>query len=108
MRAVALRAYEDTPYGMTDNRVWTDGSFPNSIALSTPSVTRRHRRDHRTNSVPSTGGRVDDVRVITHGTGGAASCRRKKPDVMETRVGGGSVDDRVISPSDDRERRRTS
>jgi len=33
---------------------------------------------------------------------------KKKPDVMETRVGGGSVDDRVdFAPRDDRERRRT-
>jgi len=57
MRAVALRAYEDTPYGMKPiTEVWTTSSFPNSIAFSTFPVTRPTPARPRTNSVPPRGG----------------------------------------------------
>ena len=91
MRAVALRAYEDTSYGMKPvTEVWAD-SDDISDELD------------RTLDVPENGGgvieddsRVDEVRVITHTVPDAVDAVPKtQPDVMETRVGGGSVDDRL-------------
>ncbi|MFB6068321.1 MAG: 50S ribosomal protein L3 [Halobacterium sp.] len=94
MRAAAVRLYEDTPYGKKPlTEVWADDV---------------HEDLDRALSVPETGGDVDeltaalededvaDVRVITHTVpGDVASVPKKKPDVMETRVGGGSLGDRV-------------
>ena len=94
MRAVALRAYEDTPYGLRPlTETWTDEPHPDL---------------ERALDVPESGGDPDDfreavseaeigdVRAITHTVpGGMANVPKKRPDVMETRIGGGSLDDRV-------------
>ncbi|WP_049900862.1 50S ribosomal protein L3 [Halococcus agarilyticus] len=94
MRAVALRAYEDTPYGLRPlTETWTD---------------EPHADLERALDVPESGGDPDDfraaiseaeigdVRAITHTVPGEmANVPKKRPDVMETRIGGGSVDDRV-------------
>jgi large subunit ribosomal protein L3 len=91
MRAVALRAYEDTSYGMNPvTEVWADADDV------------REELD-RTLDVPENGGgviederRVDEVRVITHTVPNAVDAVPKTdPDVMETRVGGGSVEERL-------------
>jgi large subunit ribosomal protein L3 len=89
MRAVALRAYEDTSYGMKPiSEVWTD---TDEIAADLD----------RALDVPENGGGsipddVDEVRVITHTLPSAVDAVPKDtPDVMETRVGGGSLDERV-------------
>ncbi|AHF99984.1 50S ribosomal protein L3 [Halostagnicola larsenii XH-48] len=98
MRAVALRAYEDTPYGIKPiTEVWTD-EFDDDLdrVLDLPGddydveAAEADLRDLLEQ------GRVDDVRVITHTVPGSVqSVPKKKPDVMETRVGGGSVEERV-------------
>jgi large subunit ribosomal protein L3 len=97
MRAVAVRAYEQTAYGMKPlTEVWT-GEF--------------HEELHRTLDLPAEDtfeddsealresvedGAVDDLRVVTHTVpDGLANVPKKKPDVMETRVGGGSLDERA-------------
>jgi large subunit ribosomal protein L3 len=94
MRAAAVRLYEDTPYGKKPlTEVWADDT---------------HEALDRTLSVPDEGGDIEelnealdtedvaDVRVITHtAPGDAPGVPKKKPDVMETRVGGGSLGDRV-------------
>ena len=94
MRAVALRAYEDTPYGLRPlTETWTD---------------EPHGDLERALDVPGSGGDPDDfretvseadigdVRAITHTVPGEmANVPKKRPDVMETRIGGGSVDDRI-------------
>ncbi len=98
MRAVALRAYENTPYGQKPiTEVWTT-EFVDELerVLDTPGD--EYDADAATEELRSLleEGRVDDVRVITHTVpGGVASVPKKKPDVMETRVGGGSVEERV-------------
>ena len=98
MRAVALRAYENTPYGQKPiTEVWTT-EFVDELerVLDTPGD--EYDADAATEEFRSLleEGRVDDVRVITHTVpGGVASVPKKKPDVMETRVGGGSVEERV-------------
>jgi len=95
VEAVALRAYEDTPYGRKPvTEVWGDD-----------------QRDalERALDVPEDGaadpddlhalvdeGAVDEVRMITHTVPGEMNnVPKKRPDVMETRVGGGSLSDRV-------------
>jgi large subunit ribosomal protein L3 len=97
MRAVALRAYEQTPYGQKPlTEVWTD---------------RFHEELDRTLDLPAEdtfeddaealreaveAGEVDDLRVVTHTVpADLANVPKKKPDVMETRVGGGSLDERA-------------
>ncbi|SDQ88935.1 50S ribosomal protein L3 [Natronobacterium texcoconense] len=98
MRAVALRAYEDTPYGLNPvTEVWTD-EFVDELdrVLDLPGD------DYDTDAAEDEirglleEGRVDEVRVITHTVPTEVpSVPKKKPDVMETRVGGGSVQERV-------------
>ncbi|NHN47241.1 50S ribosomal protein L3 [Halostella sp. JP-L12] len=97
MRAVALRAYEDTAYGKKPlTEVWTD-EFHGELdrVLDVP---EEHDADAAEDELREAldAGDVADVRVITHTVpDGVPSVPKKKPDVMETRVGGGSVQDRV-------------
>jgi len=93
MRAVALRAYEDTPYGLRPmTEVWTD-EFHEDLgrALDLPESAGQEQlvRD------ALEAGELGDVRMITHTVPSVTSVPKKKPDVMETRVGGGSLDERV-------------
>jgi large subunit ribosomal protein L3 len=97
MRAVALRAYESTPYGKRPlTEVWTD-EFHDELgrALDLP---ESHDADAAEEQVRDAleAGELGDVRVITHSDPGAVEgVPKKRPDVMETRVGGGSLADRV-------------
>jgi len=97
MRAVAVRGYEDTPYGRRPlTEVWTDDYHPDlDRALSVP---RDHDADAATETLreAADAGTLADVRVITHTVpGDLASVPKREPDVMETRVGGGSVTERL-------------
>jgi large subunit ribosomal protein L3 len=97
MRAVALRAYEDTPYGQRPlTEVWTD-EFHDELdrALDLPG-------DHDADATEAQirdaldAGRLGDVRLITHTVPNEVpGVPKKKPDVMESRVGGGSLAERV-------------
>ncbi|MEY7849708.1 50S ribosomal protein L3 [Natrarchaeobius sp. A-rgal3] len=98
MRAVALRAYEDTPYGKQPvTEVWTDEFVPELdrvLDLPGDDYDADAAEDELRGLFAE--GRVDDVRVITHTVpGDVPSVPKKKPDVMETRIGGGSVEERV-------------
>ncbi|MBX0325940.1 50S ribosomal protein L3 [Halomicroarcula sp. F13] len=97
MRAVALRAYEDTPYGKRPlTEVWTDefhGELDRTLNLP-----EEHDPDAAEEQVRDAleAGDLGDVRLITHTVPDAVqSVPKKKPDVMETRVGGGSLEDRL-------------
>ena len=95
MYAVALRAYEQTPYGMRPiTEVWAE-EFDDDLGrvLSLP----RNGAD-RTDDLEAAldEGEVADVRAITHTTPSAVSgVPKKRPDVMETRIGGGDLEERV-------------
>ncbi|PSP67023.1 50S ribosomal protein L3 [Halobacteriales archaeon QS_1_69_70] len=96
MRAVALRAYEDTPYGkrpLTES--WADDvheDLQRALAVPDEQTTDAERRIRDALEEDA----LADVRVITHTVpGDLSSVPKKRPDVMETRVGGGSLDDRV-------------
>jgi len=97
MRAVALRAYEQTSYGLKPaTEVWTDEfhseldrtlDLPAEDSFEADAEALREAVEH---------GEVDDLRVITHTVPSElANVPKKKPDVMETRVGGGSLDERA-------------
>ncbi len=98
MRAVALRAYEDTPYGAKPlTEVWTDEFVPeldSVLDLPGDEYDAEAAEDELRGYVEE--GRVADVRAITHTVPAAVpSVPKKRPDVMETRIGGGSIDERV-------------
>jgi large subunit ribosomal protein L3 len=92
MRAVAVRVYEDSPYGAKPlTEVWAEpGDLHEDLerALDVPEVS--HDRAAIEELVEQ--GAVDDVRVVTHTVPEAvAGVPKKRPDVMETRVGGPSA-----------------
>ncbi|WP_435333485.1 50S ribosomal protein L3 [Haloarchaeobius sp. TZWWS8] len=97
MRAVALRAYEDTPYGKKPlTEVWTT-EFHDELdrVLDLPEDSDFDAAaDELRDAVEA--GDVSDLRAITHTVpSDVASVPKKKPDVMETRIGGGSMQERV-------------
>jgi large subunit ribosomal protein L3 len=97
MRAVALRAYEDTPYGKKPlTEVWGD-DFHDHLSR-TLDVPEDHDPDAAEDELRAAleDGNVADLRVVTHTVPDEIpSVPKKKPDVMETRVGGGSLGDRA-------------
>ena len=97
MRAVALRAYEDTPYGKRPlTEVWTD-EFHSELDR-TLDLPEDHDADGATQEVQDAleNGNLADVRAITHTVpADVPNVPKKKPDVMEVRVGGGSLEERV-------------
>jgi len=96
MRAAAVRVYEDTPYGLKPlTETWAedlDGDLDRT--LDVPAADARGGRDAVEDAVEA--GEVADVRVLTHTVPAALSgVPKKKPDVMETRVGGGDLAERA-------------
>ena len=96
MRAVAVRAYEDTPYGKRPlTELWADEVHEDlGRALSVPEEQSGDAESQIGEALDA--GALADVRVITHTVPrSVSSVPKKRPDVMETRVGGGSLEDRV-------------
>ncbi|MFC4357275.1 50S ribosomal protein L3 [Halobium salinum] len=97
MRAVALRAYEETPYGKKPlTEVWTS-EFHEELDR-TLSLPEEDTFDDDADELRSLidDGRVSDLRVVTHTVpSDVVNVPKKKPDVMETRVGGGSLSERA-------------
>ena len=96
MRVVALRAYEKTPYGkrpMTE--FWAEDFHPElDRALDLPESSGGASEEQIHDALAA--GELADVRAITHTVPSDVSgVPKKRPDVMETRVGGGSLEDRV-------------
>ncbi|WP_049936030.1 50S ribosomal protein L3 [Haloplanus natans] len=97
MRAVALRAYEDTSYGLKPaTEVWTDEFHPElSRTLDLP-ADNSFEPDADALREAVEDGEVDDLRMITHTVpSDLANVPKKKPDVMETRIGGGALSERA-------------
>jgi large subunit ribosomal protein L3 len=97
MHAVAVRAYEETPYGQKPvAEVWTT-EFHDELdrALDLPAE-NTFEQDAAELRELLEADVVDDVRAITHtAPAELANVPKKKPDVMETRVGGGSLAERA-------------
>jgi large subunit ribosomal protein L3 len=95
MRAAALRVYEDTPYGKRPlTEVWAEDVHEDlGRALSLPDG--EYSMDDSDVREALEAGRVAEVRLVTHTVPGETNVPKREPDVMETRVGGSSVDERV-------------
>jgi len=97
MRVVALRAYEDTPYGLRPlTEVWTDEFHPELERTVTPP--EDHDADAATEQIRDAleAGDLGDLRAIAHTVPGEVEgVPKKAPDVMENRIGGGSIDERL-------------
>ena len=97
MYAVSLRAYEQTPYGKRPlTEVWADEVHDDlDRALSVPEGHDPGDAEDEIREAAESG-TIADVRVITHTNPGSLSgVPKKRPDVMETRIGGGSIEDRL-------------
>jgi large subunit ribosomal protein L3 len=97
LRVIALRAYEDTPYGLRPlTEVWADEFHPElDRALAPPESHDAAAAEEQVRDALEAGD-VGDVRVITHTIPGeVAGVPKKEPDVMENRIGGGSVAERL-------------
>ena len=96
VRVVALRAYEETPYGMRPlTEVWTDEFHPDlERALDLPAEPEAAATAQLRDVLDS--GALADVHAITHTLPGELEgVPKNRPDVMENRIGGGSLADRV-------------
>ena len=96
MQAVALRAYEETPYGKRPlTETWADDVDEDlDRVLDVPAESDGSSRDEIREAVES--GDVEELRMITCTLPrDLASVPKKDPDVMETRVGGGSPEERL-------------
>ncbi|MEF8784086.1 MAG: 50S ribosomal protein L3 [Haloarculaceae archaeon] len=97
MRVVALRAYEDTPYGARPlTEVWADEFHPElDRALDLPESGDTSATEEQIHEARESGD-LADVRAITHTVPDELDgVPKKEPDVMENRVGGGSLAERV-------------
>ncbi|WP_436935288.1 50S ribosomal protein L3 [Halovenus marina] len=97
MQVVALRAYEETPYGkrpLTD--VWADGFHPSlDRTLDLPDEPDADAAEEQIREALDAG-TLSDVRAITHTVPGELDgVPKKRPDVMENRIGGGTLEERV-------------
>jgi large subunit ribosomal protein L3 len=97
MRAVAVRAYEDTPYGMRPlTEAWAGDLHEDLDRVLDVSDNGNLADAEAAIREAAEEGGLADVRMITHTVPGEVrSVPKKDPDVMETRVGGGSIDDRI-------------
>jgi len=89
MRAAALRVYEQTPYGMRPMEIHEDLARARSVPGE------EYSQDDSEIQAALEAGDIADVRLITHTTPVDTSVPKQTPDVMETRVGGGSIEDRL-------------
>ncbi len=97
VRVAALRAYEDTPYGKRPlTEVWADEFHPElERALDVPDGVDPDAAEEQLQEALASGA-LADVRAITYTVPSElAGVPKKKPDVMENRIGGGSLDERV-------------
>ncbi len=98
MTVVAVRAYENTPYGeRTLTEVW-GSNLPDRLGQRLP-LPKKQDADAKWALMDEAD--VTDVRVLVCTAPGAVSgVASKTPEVMEIRVGGGAVADRIAYAKD--------
>ena len=97
VHAVALRAYEDTPYGLKPTtEIWTDDTVDRLENVLDVPAEGYDEDDVEALRAAVDDGEVAEIRMITHtDPSEIGGVPKKNPDVMEARVGGGSVQDRL-------------
>jgi len=95
MRAVAVRAYERTPYGHRPlTEAWAE-EFHEDLSRAVDRDPGSDDQEARIREAADAG-ELADVRLVTHTLPGAVDgVPKKEPDLMETRVGGGSIEERL-------------
>jgi len=96
MHVAAVRVYEDTPYGSRPlTEAWAEDPLDDlERALDVPAETDTSARDAIRDAVEA--GDVADVRLISYTDPDSISgIPKSEPDVMENRVGGDSIAERV-------------
>jgi len=96
MRVVALRAYEETPYGKRPlTELWTNEFHPDlDRVLDLPDDGGAASEEQIRDALDD--GSLADMRAITYTVPDEVDgVPKKRPDVMETRVGGGSLAERI-------------
>jgi len=97
VRVVGLRAYEETPYGTRPlTEVWTDEFHPElDRVLDLPAEPDAEAAEEQLQAALDSGA-LADVRAITHTVPSELDgVPKKRPDVMENRIGGSSLSARV-------------
>lgn len=97
MYATALRVYEETAYGLRPiTEVWGPEPYEELYrTLDVPDEVDFEASRERIEAALAEG-TVDEVRMITHTVPDQVSgVDQKRPEVMETRVGGSTIEDRV-------------
>lgn len=92
MKIVGIRLYEDSPYGMnTKKEVWA-ANLEKELIRTLPVPGKGYKPD--LDSLVDEN--VDEVRVIMHSKPfDVDSIPKKKPEIMEMRIGGGSIKNRI-------------
>ncbi len=92
MKVVGMRLYEETTYGLTTlKEVWTD-KLDKELLRTLPVPLKGKKPDLK--SITDDG--VDEVRVIVHSKPfDVKSVPKKKPEIMEMNIGGGTIKERV-------------
>jgi large subunit ribosomal protein L3 len=93
MRIAAIRFYEDTPYGAkTITEIWSD-KLRKELARKLP-IPKKKKTKKNWDEVEDL--KVDDVRVIAYTQPRLVSgIPKKKPELMELRIGGGKLKERI-------------
>lgn len=91
MRIAAIRFYEDTPYGAkTITEIWSD-KLRKELARKLPIPKKTKKNWDEVEDL-----KVDDVRVIAYTQPRLVSgIPKKKPELMELRIGGGKIKERI-------------
>ena len=95
VRVGAIRAYEETPYGMRPlTEVWTADPHPDLERVLTRPEEPAQDTDRLQEALET--GTLAELRAVTYTVPDELDgVPKKRPDVMENRIGGGSLSDRL-------------
>lgn len=93
MKVVAIRFYENTYYGLkTITEIWADKIDKELVRRI--SIPEENRADEKWKIVENSN--VDEVRILAHTQPKLVTgVPKKKPELIEIRVGGGSIEERI-------------